>query len=47
MLTSSFGPTGSCVPSSPPSNWMQRFEMTSLTFMLDCVPEPVCHTKSG
>src|SRR5260370_404152 len=26
---------------------MQRLEMTSFTFMLDWVPEPVCHTYSG
>ena len=44
MLTWSFGWIGSCVPSLPPTSWMQRFETTSLTFMFDCVPEPVCHT---
>ncbi len=26
---------------------MARLEITSLAFMLDCVPEPVCHTASG
>ena len=26
---------------------MQRLAITSLTFMFDCVPEPVCHTYSG
>ncbi len=26
---------------------MHRFEMTSFTFMLDWVPEPVCQTYSG
>ncbi len=26
---------------------MHRFEMTSLTFMFDGVPEPVCQTNSG
>ena len=26
---------------------MARFEITSLAFMLDWVPEPVCHTTSG
>jgi hypothetical protein len=26
---------------------MHRLEMTSFTFMLDWVPEPVCHTYSG
>ena len=32
---------------TPPSISMARFEITSLAFMLDCVPEPVCHTTSG
>ena len=44
MLTWSFGCTGCCEPSVPPTSWMQRLEMTSFTFMLDWVPEPVCHT---
>ena len=26
---------------------MQRFEITSLTFMFDCVPDPVCQMYSG
>ena len=26
---------------------MARFEITSLAFMLVCVPLPVCHTTSG
>jgi hypothetical protein len=26
---------------------MHRLEMTSFTFMLDWVPEPVCHTYNG
>jgi hypothetical protein len=26
---------------------MARLEMTSLAFMFDCVPDPVCHTNSG
>jgi hypothetical protein len=47
MFTWSFGCTGAFEPSSPPTSWMQRFEITSLTFMFDCVPEPVCHTYSG
>ena len=44
MLTSSFGCTGALLPISPPSSWMARFESTSLTFMFDWVPEPVCQT---
>ena len=38
---------GSCEPSLPPTSWMHRLEMTSLTFMLDWVPDPVCQTYSG
>ena len=26
---------------------MHRLEITSLTFMFDWVPDPVCHTYSG
>ncbi len=44
ILTSSFGWIGVFVPSLPPASWIARFEMTSLRFMFDCVPEPVCHT---
>ncbi len=47
MFTSSFGCTGFFEPRSPPASSMARFEMTSLTFMLVCVPLPVCHTKRG
>ncbi len=47
MLTSSLGWTGSLEPSWPPVSWIARLEITSLRFMLDCVPEPVCHTYSG
>ena len=47
ILTSSFGPTGCWLPSVPPSSWIARFDSTSLTFMFDWVPEPVCQTKSG
>ncbi len=35
------------VPISPPSISMARFEITSLAFMFDWVPEPVCQTTSG
>ena len=31
----------------PPTSWMHRLEITSLTFMLDWVPEPVWNTYSG
>ncbi|MNT39507.1 hypothetical protein D3C72_1757590 [compost metagenome] len=34
-------------PMVPPAISMARLEMTSLTFMLDWVPEPVCQTTSG
>ena len=44
MLTSSFGPTGFWLPSVPPRSWIARLDNTSLMFMFDCVPEPVCHT---
>ena len=47
MFTSSLGATGCWLPSVPPSNWMARLDSTSLTFMLDWVPDPVCQTYSG
>ncbi len=47
MLTWSFGCTGFFEPMTPPAISMARFEITSLTFMFDWVPEPVCHTTSG
>jgi hypothetical protein len=47
MLTSSFGWTGALLPSGVPASWQQRFDKTSLTFMLNCVPLPVIHTCSG
>ncbi len=47
MLTWSFGWTGFFEPISPPASSIARFEITSLTFMFVCVPEPVCHTRSG
>ena len=46
-LTWSFGWTGSFEPISPPISSMARFEITSLAFMFDWVPEPVCQTTSG
>ncbi len=47
MLTSSFGWTGFLLPMTPPAISIARFEMTSLAFMLVCVPLPVCQTRSG
>ena len=46
-FTWSFGCTGDLEPSSPPASSIARFEITSLAFMLVCVPEPVCHTTRG
>ena len=47
MLTWSFGCTGFFEPMTPPSISIARFEITSLAFMFDWVPEPVCQTTSG
>jgi hypothetical protein len=47
MFTWSFGWIGSLLPSRPPTSWIARLEITSLTFMFDWVPEPVCQTYSG
>ena len=47
MLTSSFGWTGFLLPISPPAISMARLAMTSLAFMLVCVPLPVCQMRSG
>jgi hypothetical protein len=47
MLQWSLGWTGDFEPISPPSISMARLEITSLAFMLDWVPEPVCQTTSG
>ena len=44
MLTWSLGWTGSLEPITPPASSMARLEMTSLAFMLVCVPLPVCQT---
>ena len=46
-LTSSLGWTGFFEPSSPPRISIARLAMTSLAFMLVCVPLPVCQTTSG
>ena len=47
MLQWSLGWTGFLEPISPPRISMARFETTSLAFMFDWVPEPVCQTTSG
>ena len=47
MFTSSLGWIGFFDPISPPAISMARFEMTSFTFMLVCVPLPVCQMRSG
>src|SRR6202044_1566934 len=47
ILTWSFGWTGVLLPSAVPASWQQRFEITSFTFMLNCVPLPVIHTCNG
>src|SRR5262244_3720130 len=47
MLTWSLGCTGVLLPSAVSASWQQRLEITSLTFMLNCVPLPVIHTWSG
>src|SRR5262252_8154032 len=47
MFTWSLGCTGVLLPIAVPASWQQRLEITSLTFMLNCVPLPVIHTCSG
>jgi hypothetical protein len=46
-LTWSLGWTGCLEPNLPPSISMARLAITSLAFMLDWVPDPVCHTTRG
>ncbi len=46
-LTWSLGWIGCLLPTTPPRSSIARFEITSFTFMLLWVPEPVCHTTSG
>ena len=38
---------GFLLPMAPPASSMARFEMTSLAFMLVCVPLPVCQIRRG
>ena len=45
MLTSSLGWMGFLQPIVPPASSMARLEMTSLAFMLVCVPLPVCQMR--
>src|ERR1700730_17536276 len=47
MLTWSLGCTGVLLPSGVPANCEARFEITSLRFMLNCVPLPVIQTCNG
>ena len=46
-FTWSLGCTGLLLPSTPPEAAIARLAITSFTFMLVWVPEPVCHTFSG
>lgn len=45
-FTSSFGWTD-LSPSLPPNIWMALFAITSLEFIFDWVPEPVCQMTNG
>ena len=47
MFTSSFGCTGDLEPRTPPLISIARLAMTSLVFMLLCVPLPVCQMCTG
>ena len=47
MLTWSLGCTGVLLPSAVPASWQHGSTITSLTFMLNCVPLPVIQTCSG
>src|ERR1700722_8121459 len=47
LLTWAWGWTGVLEPSGVPASWQQRLDITSLTFMLNCVPLPVIQTWSG
>src|SRR5262245_36982629 len=46
-FTSSFGWMGFFDPILPPAISIALFAITSLAFMLVCVPLPVCQTESG
>src|SRR5260370_634068 len=47
ILTWSLGCTGALAPGLPPSISLARAAITSFTFMLVWVPDPVCHTTRG
>src|SRR5580704_15215031 len=47
ILTWSLGCTGVLLPSGVLASWQQRLEITSFTFMLNCVPLPVIQTCRG
>ena len=47
MFTWSFGWIGDLPPRVPVASSLARPAITSLTFMFDWVPEPVCQTRSG
>ena len=47
ILTWSLGWTGSFPPRLPDNCSLARPAMTSLLFIFDCVPEPVCQTTRG
>ncbi len=47
MFTWSFGWIGALPPRDPVASSLARPAITSLTFMFDWVPEPVCQTRSG
>ena len=46
-LTWSLGCTGLLLPITPPASSIARLAITSFTFMLVWVPEPVCQTFRG
>ena len=47
MFTWSFGWIGVLPPRTPVASSLARPAITSLTFMFDWVPDPVCQTRSG
>src|ERR1700681_4954517 len=47
MFTCSLGCTGALLPRAVLDSWQQRLEITSLTFMLNCLPLPVIQTCRG
>jgi hypothetical protein len=38
---------GFLLPNTPPNISIARLLITSFTFMLDCVPDPVCQITNG